>query len=112
MKACQLFALLHFSLKKDFDPKSASNAFIEWNDILKYLIGSPKVYQDIQTNVRSKIEGLEYNYDFINLLLKEYQHHEKLFTYNKLQTSETCNLILQIFLTAIEYITFVEELRL
>jgi hypothetical protein len=55
---------------------------------------------------------LEFNYDFINLLLKEYQAHDKLFTYNKLQTCETCNVILQIFLTAIEYITFIEELRL
>lgn len=73
---------------------TAQNLFVEWNDILRYLIGSPKVYQDIQSNIRTKVESLEYNYDFISLLLKEYQHHEKLFTYNKLQTSETCNIIL------------------
>ena len=70
------------------------------------------MYQDVQSNLRVKIEALEFNYDFINLLLQEYKHHEKLFTYNKMQTSETCNVILQIFLTAIEYITFMEELRL
>jgi hypothetical protein len=76
------------------------------------MIAGPKVYQDIQLHIKNKIENLEFNYDFITLLLREYQTHEKLFTYNKLQTSETTNIILQIFLMSIEYITFIEELRM
>jgi hypothetical protein len=76
------------------------------------MIAGPKVYQDIQLHIKNRIENLEFNYDFITLLLREYQTHEKLFTYNKLQTSETTNIILQIFLMSIEYITFIEELRM
>ena len=72
MKACQLFSLLHFSLKKDFNPQASMCVFNEWTDIIKYLIASPKVYQDIQLHIKTKIENLEYNYDFISLLLKEY----------------------------------------
>ncbi len=111
MKACQLFSLLHFSMKRNFDPKLSIGVFTDWSDILKYFISSPRVYQDIQSQIKIKIENLEYNYDFVSLLLKEYQSHEKLFTYNRLQTSEATNIILQLFLTCIEYITFIEELR-
>jgi hypothetical protein len=35
-------------------------------------------------HIKHRIENLEYNYDFVSLLLKEYQCHEKLFTYNRL----------------------------
>ena len=72
MKACQLFCLLHFSLKKDFDPLTAQGVFTDWNDIVRYMIASPKVYQDIQLHIKNRIENLEYNYDFITLLLREY----------------------------------------
>jgi len=48
------------------------------------MIAGPKVYQDIQLHIKNRIENLEFNYDFITLLLREYQTHEKLFTYNKL----------------------------
>lgn len=81
-------------MKKEFDPKLSIGVFTEWNDINKYLISSPKVYQDIQMHIKHRIENLEYNYDFVSLLLKEYQCHEKLFTYNRLQTSEATNIIL------------------
>lgn len=72
MKACQLFSLLHFSMKRDFDPKLSIGIFTEWSDINKYLIASPRVYQDIQIHIKHRIENLEYNYDFVSLLLKEY----------------------------------------
>jgi len=73
MKACQLFSLLHYSLRKDFDPSNTRLLFSEWPDIIKYLIANPKVYQDIQQlNIKTRIENLEYNYDFITILLKEY----------------------------------------
>lgn len=84
MKACQLFSLLHFSMKKDFDPKLSIGVFTDWTDIIKYLIASPRVYQDILMQIKFKIENLDYNYDFVSLLLKEYRSHEKLFTYNRL----------------------------
>jgi len=72
MKACQLFCLLNFSLKRDFNPRSAVHVFTDWADIHKYIVGSTKLFQDVQQNMHSKIEGLEYNYDFVSLLLKEY----------------------------------------
>lgn len=72
MKACQLFCLLHFSLKKEFDPNSAVSLFCDWVDIHKYMMGSTKLYQDVQTHLKSKIESLEFNYEFVTVLLKEY----------------------------------------
>jgi len=47
MKACQLFCLLHYSLKKDFEPLTAQGVFTDWHDIVRYMISGPKVYQDI-----------------------------------------------------------------
>lgn len=65
--------MLHFSIRKDFDPETAEETFSDWHEILKYFIQSPKVYQDItQFHLINKIENLEYNYDFVSLLLREY----------------------------------------
>ena len=70
------------------------------------------MYQDIiQFHLINKIENLEYNYDFVSLLLREYQQHDTLFSYNKLQTSEAISIILQLFMGFVEYITFIEEMR-
>jgi hypothetical protein len=70
------------------------HVFTDWPEIHKYMMGSTKLYQDVHHSLHSKIENLEYNYDFVSLLLKEYQKHENLFTYNKLQTSEATSILL------------------
>jgi len=44
MKACQLFCLLNFSLKRDFNPRSAVHVFTDWSDIHKYIVGSTKMF--------------------------------------------------------------------
>lgn len=77
--------------------------FTDWADILRFLTASPKMLQEIQS-VKAKIENLEYNHQYIQLLKNEYQRNDKLLNSNKQSLSENCGILLQVFLSSIDYI--------